>query len=272
MGVCLLALLARIRDEPGLKLFQLRSDRKRLRPDWRFSTSISAVGRMPARAPTERQFVMQIAASNDDETIAALDQMKRSVRMAFCGVMQSTRLPPMAALSLGGYGGRPALYRGGGRALRRQSLPLRLGSAQRGRSRSAPDLACACRQAASARRFPRAFIDRERQRKGLEIVLAPKSAARPEALIGERGGNRTHDPLIKSQMLYLLSYALALWPRRLAPRAYSLIRDGSTPISASRRAVRAARSLAKSSPAWCEERVSGDDDTSRNPFAAPIAA
>jgi hypothetical protein len=43
---------------------------------------------------------MQIAASNDDETIDALDQMKRSVRMAFCGVMQSTRLPPMAALSL----------------------------------------------------------------------------------------------------------------------------------------------------------------------------
>jgi hypothetical protein len=28
-------------------------------------------------------------------------------------------------------------------------------------------------------------------------------------LFGERGGNRTHDPLIKSQMLYLLSYALA---------------------------------------------------------------
>ena len=27
---------------------------------------------------------------------------------------------------------------------------------------------------------------------------------------GERGGNRTHDPLIKSQMLYLLSYALAV--------------------------------------------------------------
>ena len=43
---------------------------------------------------------MQIAAATDDETIAALDQMKRSVRMAFCGVMQSTRLPPMAALSL----------------------------------------------------------------------------------------------------------------------------------------------------------------------------
>ena len=42
---------------------------------------------------------MQIAASNDDETIAALDQLKRSMRMAFCGVMQSTRLPPMAALS-----------------------------------------------------------------------------------------------------------------------------------------------------------------------------
>ena len=28
-------------------------------------------------------------------------------------------------------------------------------------------------------------------------------------IAGERGGNRTHDPLIKSQMLYLLSYALA---------------------------------------------------------------
>jgi hypothetical protein len=43
---------------------------------------------------------MQFAASTDDETIAALDQLKWSVRMAFCGVMQSTRLPPMAALSL----------------------------------------------------------------------------------------------------------------------------------------------------------------------------
>ena len=43
---------------------------------------------------------MQFAAPIEDETIAALDQLKRSVRMAFCGVMQSTRLPPMAALSL----------------------------------------------------------------------------------------------------------------------------------------------------------------------------
>ena len=43
---------------------------------------------------------MQIAAPTDYETIAALDQLKRSVRMAFCGVMQSTRLPPMAAISL----------------------------------------------------------------------------------------------------------------------------------------------------------------------------
>ncbi len=43
---------------------------------------------------------MQFAAPTEDETIAALDQLKRSVRMAFCGVMQSTRLPPMAALSL----------------------------------------------------------------------------------------------------------------------------------------------------------------------------
>ena len=43
---------------------------------------------------------MQIAAPTDDETIAALEQLKRSIRMAFCGVMQSTRLPPMAAMSL----------------------------------------------------------------------------------------------------------------------------------------------------------------------------
>jgi len=43
---------------------------------------------------------MAFAASTEDETIAALDQLKRSVRMAFCGVMQSTRLPPMAAMSL----------------------------------------------------------------------------------------------------------------------------------------------------------------------------
>jgi hypothetical protein len=43
---------------------------------------------------------MQITASTDDETIAALDQLKRSIRMAFCGVLQSTRLPPMAAMSL----------------------------------------------------------------------------------------------------------------------------------------------------------------------------
>jgi hypothetical protein len=43
---------------------------------------------------------MQFAAPTEDETIAALDQLKRSVRMAFCSVMQSTRLPPMAAMSL----------------------------------------------------------------------------------------------------------------------------------------------------------------------------
>ena len=43
---------------------------------------------------------MQLAATPDYDTIAALDQLKRSIRMAFCGVMQSTRLPPMAAMSL----------------------------------------------------------------------------------------------------------------------------------------------------------------------------
>jgi hypothetical protein len=56
-------------------------------------------GRRHAGASRET-FIMQIAATPDYDTIAALDQMKRSVRMAFCGIMQSTRLPPMAALSL----------------------------------------------------------------------------------------------------------------------------------------------------------------------------
>jgi hypothetical protein len=43
---------------------------------------------------------MQFAAPTEDEAIAALEQLKKTVRIAFCGVMQSTRLPPMAALSL----------------------------------------------------------------------------------------------------------------------------------------------------------------------------
>jgi hypothetical protein len=37
--------------------------------------------------------------------------------------------------------------------------------------------------------------------------------------LGERGGTRTHDPLIKSQMLYRLSYALAF--RRPVPTAWA---------------------------------------------------
>jgi hypothetical protein len=53
------------------------------------------------RQAVEREwFIMQIAATPDYDAIAALDQLKRSIRMAFCGVMQSTQLPPMAALSL----------------------------------------------------------------------------------------------------------------------------------------------------------------------------
>jgi hypothetical protein len=52
------------------------------------------------RAVEREAFIMQIAPTPDYDTIAALDQMKRSVRVAFCSVMQSTRLPPMAALSL----------------------------------------------------------------------------------------------------------------------------------------------------------------------------
>ena len=37
-------------------------------------------------------------------------------------------------------------------------------------------------------------------------------------------------------------------------------------------ASRAARSLAKSSPAWCEERVSGLEDTSRKPLLLPTVS
>ncbi len=50
---------------------------------------------------------------------------------------------------------------------------------------------------------------------------------KPLILFGERGGNRTHDPLIKSQMLYLLSYALASRLEGVG-RAYSLGAEGST--------------------------------------------
>jgi hypothetical protein len=43
---------------------------------------------------------MQIAGPPEDEAIAALEQLKKTVRIAFCAVMQSTRLPPMATMSL----------------------------------------------------------------------------------------------------------------------------------------------------------------------------
>ena len=43
---------------------------------------------------------MQLAAPTEDEAIAALEQLKRTVRIAFRGVMQSTHLPPMATLTL----------------------------------------------------------------------------------------------------------------------------------------------------------------------------
>jgi hypothetical protein len=56
--------------------------------------------RRKTRQIVERNIVMHVAGPTDDEAIAALDQLKRSIRMAFCGVMQSTRLPPMAAMSL----------------------------------------------------------------------------------------------------------------------------------------------------------------------------
>jgi len=80
-----------------------------------------------------------------------------------------------------------------------------------------------------------------------------------------------------------LSYALVFAVR--AGCAYSLARQGSIERSAAALwsafvqvpaaailARRAARSRAKSSPAWCDERVNGVDDTSRKPLAAPIVA
>ncbi len=60
----------------------------------------------------------------------------------------------------------------------------------------------------------------------LPLYRAP-SGDRKFSKIGERGGNRTHDPLIKSQMLYLLSYALSPWLSK-AGRAYRVWPRGST--------------------------------------------
>ena len=107
---------------------------------------------------------MQIAASNDDDTIAALDHMKRSIRMAFCGIMQSTRLPPMAALTLAATAVGLLYTEVAAAHTRRQRMPLRLGPAQRGRSRSAADFARPRRQAASPARTPRRPGRRQRLR------------------------------------------------------------------------------------------------------------
>ena len=53
--------------------------------------------------PTRREFaeggsIMQFDGLIDDEAIEALGKLQKAVRVAFCGVMQSTRLPPMAAM------------------------------------------------------------------------------------------------------------------------------------------------------------------------------
>ena len=97
---------------------------------------------------------MQIAAPTDDETIAALEQMKRSIRMAFCGVMQSTRLPPMAAMSLAATAVGLLYLEVAACASRGRFVSLRLGASRRSRPRIAADFARARGEAAS-RRFPR---------------------------------------------------------------------------------------------------------------------
>jgi hypothetical protein len=43
---------------------------------------------------------VRLPAPIEEDTIAALEQLKKAVRIAFYGVMQSNQLPPMAALSL----------------------------------------------------------------------------------------------------------------------------------------------------------------------------
>jgi hypothetical protein len=42
-------------------------------------------------------------------------------------------------------------------------------------------------------------------------VTIPKKFKKYLILLGERDGTRTHDLLIKSQLLYRLSYALVTW-------------------------------------------------------------
>src|SRR5271155_4030248 len=49
--------------------------------------------------------------------------------------------------------------------------------------------------------------------------------------IGERGGTRTHDPLIKSQMLYRLSYTLGSRALRLQPGPPGVNRKRAGPRS-----------------------------------------
>ena len=73
---------------------------------------------------------MQLAAPTEDEAIVALEQLKKTVRIAFCGVMQSTPAAADGRVDARGDGGRLALSRGRRRASGRQALFLRLGAAQ----------------------------------------------------------------------------------------------------------------------------------------------
>ena len=115
---------------------------------------------------------MQLAAPTEDEAIVALEQLKRTVRIAFCGVMQSTRLPPMAALSLAAmavgslYGEVAAAHRGDKRVL------LRLGAAQACGRGGAANLARALGRR-TPRRHPRPRGRRQRVRNALLARHAP---------------------------------------------------------------------------------------------------
>jgi hypothetical protein len=83
------------------------------------------------------------------------------MRLAFCGVMQSTRLPPMAAMNLAAMGGRFALSRGRDGASGPpwdKRLPVRLETAGRSRCGSASIVSGAVR--CSAQSGPWSNLDR----------------------------------------------------------------------------------------------------------------
>jgi hypothetical protein len=63
---------------------------------------------------------------------------------------------------------------------------------------------------------------------GSRLVEGGVNRAKCLILFGERGGARTHDPVIKSHVLYRLSYALA--PPGLVGGALLRVNSGKRPV------------------------------------------